>query len=236
MWTKNVQMYKLDLEKAEELGIKLLISVAHRKNKRLPEKCLPCFMTTLKPLTLWITTNCGKFLKRWEYHIISRTSWETCLQVKKQQLEPDMEQWTGSKLGQECVKAVYCYPTYLTEYIMPNARVDEAQAAIKIAQRNINNPRYANDTTLMAESEEAFWANEPLDEGDRREWKSWLKTQHSKNEIHGILSHHFMTNRWGKTGNSDRLYLLGLQNHHRWLIAATKLKDICSLQGKLWPT
>ena len=63
---------------------------------------------------------------------------------------------TGSKWGKESVKAVYCYPTYLTEYIMPNARVDEAQAAIKIAQRNINNPRYANDTTLMAESEEAF--------------------------------------------------------------------------------
>ena len=78
------------------------------------------------------------------------------MQVKKQQLEPDMEQWTGSKLGQECVKAVYCHPAYLTEYIMQNARVDEAQAGIKIARRSINNPRYADDTTLMAESEEAF--------------------------------------------------------------------------------
>ena len=66
-------------------------------------------MTTLEPLTVWITTNCGKYLKRWEYHIISPIFSETCMQVKKQQLEPDMEQWTGSKLGQEYVKAVYCH-------------------------------------------------------------------------------------------------------------------------------
>ena len=65
-----------------------------------------------------------------------------------------MKQWTGSKLGQECVKAVYCHPAYLTGYIMQNAWVDEAQAGIKIARRSINNPRYADDTTLMAESEE----------------------------------------------------------------------------------
>ena len=76
------------------------------------------------------------------------------MQVKKQQLEPDMEQWTGSKLGQECVKAVYCYPTYLTEYIMENIGLNKAQAGIKITRRNINNVRYADDTTLMAEREE----------------------------------------------------------------------------------
>ena len=58
---------------------------------------------------------------------------------------------------------------------------------------------------------------EPLDEGERGECKSWLKTQHSKNEDHGIRSHHFMTNRLGKNGNSDRLYFLGLQNHFRHL-------------------
>ena len=76
------------------------------------------------------------------------------MQVKKQQLEPDMEQWTGSKLGQEYVKAVYCHPAYVTEYIMWNSRVDEAQAGIKISRRNIKNLRFADDTTLMAESEE----------------------------------------------------------------------------------
>ena len=77
------------------------------------------------------------------------------MQVKKQQLEPDMERWTGSKLGKEYVKAVYCHPAYLTYmHIMWNTRLDEAQAGIKIAGRNINNLRYADGTTLMAESEE----------------------------------------------------------------------------------
>ena len=71
-------------------------------------------MTMLKLLTVWITTNCGKFVKRWEYQIILPASWETCIQVKKQQLELDMEQWAGSKLGKEYIKAVYRHPAYLT--------------------------------------------------------------------------------------------------------------------------
>ena len=78
------------------------------------------------------------------------------MQVKKQQLEPDMEQWTGSKLGKENIKAVYCHPAYLTymQSFMRNARLHEAQARIKIARRNINNLRYVDDTILMAESKE----------------------------------------------------------------------------------
>ena len=74
------------------------------------------------------------------------------MQVKKHQLEPDMEEWTGSKLAKEYVKAVYCHPAYLTysEYIMENARLDETQGGIKIAERNINNHRYADDTTFVA--------------------------------------------------------------------------------------
>ena len=68
----------------------------------------------LKPLTVCITTNCGKFLKRWEYQTTLPASWETCKQNKKQQLELDMEQWTGLKLGKEHIKAVYCHPAYLT--------------------------------------------------------------------------------------------------------------------------
>ena len=80
------------------------------------------------------------------------------MKVKKQQLEPDMKQWTGSKLGKEYVKAVYCHPTYLinAEYIMWNAELDEAQTRIKTAGRNINSLRYADDTTLMSESEEVL--------------------------------------------------------------------------------
>ena len=80
------------------------------------------------------------------------------MQIKMQQLESDMEQWAGSKLGKEYVKAVYCHPAYLTyrKSTMWNAGVDEAQAGIKIAGRNINNLRYANDTTFMVESEEVL--------------------------------------------------------------------------------
>ena len=77
------------------------------------------------------------------------------MQVRKQQLELDMEQQTGSKLGKEYFQAVYCQPCLFNlyaEYIMRNAELDEAQAGIKIAGRNINNFRYADDTTLMAES------------------------------------------------------------------------------------
>ena len=79
------------------------------------------------------------------------------MQVKKQQLETDMEKWTGWKLGKEYVMAIYCHPAYLTymqNTIMQNAGLDEDQAGIKIAKRNINNLRYADDTTLMEESEE----------------------------------------------------------------------------------
>ena len=72
------------------------------------------FLTMPKLLTMWITANAGKFFKRWEYQTILPASWEICLRVKKQQLELDMEQQTGSKLGKEYVKAVYCHPAYLT--------------------------------------------------------------------------------------------------------------------------
>ena len=71
-------------------------------------------LTVSKSLTVWITTSCGKFLKRWKYQITLPASWEICMQVKKQHLELDMEQQTGSKLGKEYIKAVYCQHAYLT--------------------------------------------------------------------------------------------------------------------------
>ena len=92
---------------------------------------------------------------------------------------------------------------------MWNARMDEAQAGIKIAGRNINNLKYADDTTLMAESKEA--PKEPLDEGKRGEWKAGLK-QHSKNEDHGIQSHHFMANRWGNKWKQWQTIFLDSKN------------------------
>ena len=94
---------------------------------------------------------------------------------------------------------------------MTNAGLEEAQAGIKIAGRNINHLRYADDTTLMAESEEKL--KSLLMKVKEESGKSWLKTQQSENEDHGIWPHHFMANRWG---NSVRLYFWGLQNHCRW--------------------
>ena len=103
-----------------------------------------------------------------------------------------------------------CLFNFYAEYIMRNDGLEEIQAGINIARRNINNLRYAHDTTLMAEREE--------------ELKSLLmkvkvkseKAQHSENEDYGIRSHHFMENRWGNSGNSGCLYFSGLQNHCRW--------------------
>ena len=82
---------------------------------------------------------------------------------------------------------------------MRNTRLDEAQAGIKIARRNINNLRYVDDTMIMAASEEEL-TKEPLDVSKRGEGESWLKAQHSENQDHGIESHHFMGNRWGNSG------------------------------------
>ena len=101
----------------------------------------------------------------------------------------------------------------MPEYIMRNAGLDEVQAEIKIAGRNINNLRYADHTTLMAESEE--------------ELKSLLMKLKEESEKVGLnsafrklrswhLVHHFMANSWGNSGNSDRLFFRGLQNHCRW--------------------
>ena len=95
---------------------------------------------------------------------------------------------------------------------MRNAGLEEAQTGIKIAGRNTNKLRYADDSTLMAESEELKSLLMKVKEESE---KVGLK-QHSENEDHSIWSHHFMANRWGDNGNSDRLYFLGLQNHCRW--------------------
>ena len=108
-------MYKLDLEKAEDPEIKLTTFVGSQKKQGNSRKTYTSASSTkLKPLTVWITTNYGKFFKRQKYQTTLSASWEICMTVKKQQLEPDMEQKTGSKLGKEYVKAVYCHPAYLT--------------------------------------------------------------------------------------------------------------------------
>ena len=131
-------MYKLYLEKAEETRNQIAnIHWITWKAREFKKKSTSASLTTLKPLIMWITTNYGKFLKRWESQTIILASWETCMQVKKQQLELDMEQQTDSKLGKEYIKAVYCHLAYLT-YIQSTSceilgGLDEPQARIKIS-------------------------------------------------------------------------------------------------------
>ena len=160
-----------------------------------------------------ITTICGKFLKRGiTDHLTS--AWKTCMQVKKQQLEPDIEQQTSSKLGKESVKTILspCLFNFYSEYIMQNARLDESQAGIKISRRNINNLRYADDTTLMAESKEELKSLLiRVKEGSK---KTDLKLNIQKTKI---MESNPITS-WQIDGGKKetmRLYFLGLQNHCR---------------------
>ena len=129
-------MFKLDLEKAEEPEIKLPTSIGSSKKQESSRKTsTSASLTMLKPLTVWNTTDSGKFLKRWKYKTTWPASWETCVQIKNQQLEPDMEQLTGSKLRKEYVKVVYCHPTYLTyiqstSYKMPSCMSHKLESRI----------------------------------------------------------------------------------------------------------
>ena len=109
---------------------------------------------------------------------------------------------------------------------MRNAGQEEAQTGLKIAGRNINNLRYADDTPYGRK-----WGGteEPPDESERGEWKSWLEAQHPENEDHGIRSHHFMADRWGNTGNCGWLCFFGAPKSLQIVIAAMKLKDTYSL-------
>ena len=151
----NLQMFKLDLEKAEEPEIKLPISVGSSKKQESSRKISTSTLLTMpKPLTVWIKTNCGKFLKRWEY--------QTCLlsnlyagQEATVRTRHGTTDWFQIRKGvrQGCILSP-CLLNLYAEYIMQNARLYEAQAGIKIAGRTINNLRYSDDTTPMAQSEE----------------------------------------------------------------------------------
>ena len=113
-------MFKLNLEKAEEAEIKLPTSVESLKKQENSRKTsVSALLTMPKALTVWITINCGKFLKRWEYHLSEYLKeYLTCLPrnlyAGQEAMELDMEKWTGSKLEKEYVKALYFHPVYLT--------------------------------------------------------------------------------------------------------------------------
>ena len=150
-------MYKLDLEKAEEPEIKLPTSIGSSKKHESSRKTsTSALLTTPKPLTVWITTNCGKFLE------IGTLNHLTCLLrnlyagqeaiVRNAHGKTDKFQ-IGIGVCQGCILSS-CLFNFYAEYIMRNAGLDEAQAGIKIAGGNINNLIYADNTGLMAESKE----------------------------------------------------------------------------------
>ena len=200
-----------------------------------------------KPLTVWITTNCGKFLKRWEYQTTLPASWEICMQVKKQQLEPDTEQQIGSKLGKEYVKAVYCHPAYLT-YMQSTSweMLDWMKHKMKSRlQGEISITSYMRMTPLLWQKAKRNLKILLMKVKEESEVGLKLKIQKTKIMTSGPIESevaqlcptlcdpmdctrllspwnfpgkstgvgYFMANRWGNSGNSDRLNFLRLQNH-----------------------
>ena len=149
----NFQMFKLVLEKAEEPEIKLPTSDGSSKKQESSKKTsMSALLTIPKPLTVWITKNCGKFWKRWEY----QTTWLTCLlrnlyAGQEATVGPGhgTTHWfqVGKGVHQGCILSP-CLFNFCVEYIMRNTGLEEAQAGIKIARRNINNLRYTDDTQM----------------------------------------------------------------------------------------
>ena len=184
----------------------------HRKGKKIPEKkkkSASVLLTMPKPLAVWIPTS-YKILRdgnmRPSFLLLrnlyacqeatSRTGHGTdCFQIRK-------------GVCQGCLLSPCLFNLY-AEYIMLNAGLIEAQAEIKIAGKNISNPRYAVDTTFMAEREDELKIL--LMSVKEESEKNWLKTQHSKNEDNGIQSHHSMVNKGGNNGNSEKPYCLTIQ-------------------------
>ena len=168
-------MFKLDLEKSEEPQIKLLISiVSDRKQENSRKTSTTSSLTTLKPLTVWITTKCGKYLKSWKYQTTLPAFWETCMQDEKQQLEPCLVQ-NSKEVHQGCILSP-CSFNFYSEYIMQkcwpgwitswNQDCWEKYQQPQICRWHHSNGRKRTGT---------------LEVGEWGEWKSWLKTQHSKN-------------------------------------------------------
>ena len=154
---------------------------------------------------MWITTSCGKLLQEMgipdrltcflrnlyagqEATVRTRHGTMDCFQI-------------GKGVYQGCILSP-CLFNLNAEYIMWNAELDEAQAGIKIAGGNINNLRYVDDNTLWQKAKRNLRASWWKWKG---KWKSWLKTQHSKNKDHGICFHHFMANRWENNGQWQTL-------------------------------
>ena len=164
----------------------------------------------------WITTNCGKFIEMGiPEHLTGLLINLYAGQEATVRTRHGTTHWfqIGKGVCQGCILSP-CLCNLYVDYIMWNAGLDETQAGIKIAGRNINNLRYADDTTLMAESEEEL--RSLLMKVKKESEKVGLKVNIQKIKIMASRSHYFMANRQGNSRNSGRLYFLGLQNHCRW--------------------
>ena len=234
MWTMNFQMFKLELEKAEEPEIKLSTSVESLKKQENSRKNIYFFFIDYAKAFNCVDHNkLWKILKRWEYQITLAASWEICMQVKKQPLELDMEE-TGSKSEKEYVKTMFspCLFNLYVEYIMRNAGLDEAQAEIKIAGRNINNLRYADDTTFVAESKEELkiFLMKVIEES--------VKTGLKPNIIKTKIMASGPITSWqiggGQMETVTDFIFLGSKITVDMVTVGMKLKDTCSLEEKLW--
>ena len=227
-------MFKLDLEKAEEPEIKLPSSTGSQRKQGNSRKTYTfASLSTLNSLIVWMKTNCGKFLKRWENQSILPTSWETCLQVKKQQLELDMKQWNGSKSWKEFMKAVYCHPAYLTcmqsiscEMLGWMKHKLESRLPGRYQQPQIFRWYHANGRVWRG-------TKDPLDEGEWEEWNTWLKTQHSKKWRSWPLVPSLHGKYVGKRWKQWQTLYPQIPKSLQMVTAAMKLKDAYSLEGKL---
>ena len=140
---------------------------------------------------------------------------------------------TGKGVCQGCILSPSLFNLY-AEYIMWNSWLDEAQTEIKIARKNINDLRYADNTTLMAERKEKLKSLLMKVKEESENVGLKLNIQKIKIKASGPIT--LWQNRWGNNGNSDRLFLGGTPKSLEMVIAAMKLKDTYSLEGKLWPT
>ena len=241
MWTVNFQMFKLVLEKSEKPKIKLPTSAGLLKNQESSIKSsISALLTMPKPLTVWITTNCGKFWKKWEYQTTWPASWEIRIQVRKQQLELDTEQQTGSKYEKEYIKVVYCHPAYFDAFelwcwrrllrvpwtarrsnqsilkeISPGCSLEGLMLKLKL--------QYLATWCEQLTHLKRPWCWERLragGEGDNRGWDDWMASPIQWTWVW------VDSENWWWTGRPNMLRFIGLQRvRHDW---ATELNWTCA--------
>ena len=207
-------MFKLGLEKAEEPEIKLpAFTGSQRKQENSRKTFISVSLTMLQPLTVWVITNCGIFLMRWEY--------QTCLlrnlyasQNATVRTGHGITDWfqTGKGVCQGCILSSCLFNLY-AEHIRQNAGLDESQAVIRIAGRNMNNLRYADDSTLIAESKEEV--KSLLMNVKKESEKAGLKLNIQKMKV---IASDPITSRQvdGENVETVRFRFLGLQNQCGW--------------------